>query len=89
MIEIVPTSAFQKAFKRKVRGNKNLEMRFRQRVSIFQGDPFDPSLRTHRLGGELQGLWSFSLDYDVRVVFSFVEPNLVLFVDIGTHEEVY
>jgi len=28
MIEIVPTSGFRKAFKRKVRGNKVLEARF-------------------------------------------------------------
>jgi mRNA-degrading endonuclease YafQ of YafQ-DinJ toxin-antitoxin module len=33
--------------------------------------------------------WSFSIGYDMRVVFSFVTPNRVLFVDIGTHEEVY
>ena len=89
MIEIVPTSTFRKAFKRKVRGNKTLGVRFRKRVAIFQNDPFDPRLRTHRLSGQLQGLWSFSIDYDVRVVFSFAEPNQAVFVDIGTHEEVY
>ena len=89
MIEIVPTSRFRKAFKRKVRGKKNLEARFRQRVAIFQNDPFDPRLRTHRLAGQLEGWWSFSIGYDVRVVFSFGEPNRALFVDIGTHEEVY
>ena len=41
------------------------------------------------MSGQLQGLWSFSIDYDVRVVFSFAEPNQAVFVDIGTHEEVY
>ena len=89
MIEIVPTPAFRKAFRRKVRGNKKLEARFRDRVAIFQTNPFDPRLRTHRLAGQLQGLWSFSVYYDMRVVFSFVDPNSVLFIDIGTHDEVY
>jgi mRNA-degrading endonuclease YafQ of YafQ-DinJ toxin-antitoxin module len=89
MTEIVPTPAFRKAFKRKVRGNRNLETRFRDRVAVFQTNPFDPRLRTHRLAGRLQGLWSFSVDYDVRVIFSFIEPNQALFVDLGTHEEVY
>ncbi len=89
MTEIVPTSGFRKAFKRKVRGNKDLEVRFRDRIAIFQRNPFDPRLKTHRLAGQLQGLWSFSVDYDVRVVFSFAEGNRVLFVDIGTHDEVY
>ena len=89
MIEIVSTSQFRKAFKRKIRGNKKLEQRFRDRIAIFQADPFDPRLRTHQLSGQLQGLWSFSVDYDARVILSFVETNRVLFIDIGTHEEVY
>jgi mRNA-degrading endonuclease YafQ of YafQ-DinJ toxin-antitoxin module len=89
MTEIVLSSRFRKAFKRKIRGNKKLEQRFRDRVAIFQFDPFDPRLRTHQLSGELQGLWSFSVDYDSRVIFSFAESNQALFVDIGTHEEVY
>ncbi len=89
MTEIVPSSAFRKAFKKKIRGNKNLEARFRNRIVIFRENPFDPKLRTHRLSGQLQGLWSFSIDYNTRVIFSFLEPNQVLFVDIGSHEEVY
>lgn len=89
MTEIVLSSRFRKAFKRKIRGNKILEKRFRDRAEIFQTHPFDPGLKTHQLSGELQGLWSFSIDYDVRVVFSFIEGNRALFVDIGTHDEVY
>src|ERR1043165_8897699 len=41
MTEIVLSSRFRKAFKRKVRGNKILEARFRDRMVIFQTDPFD------------------------------------------------
>lgn len=89
MIEIVLTSSFRRAFKRRIRGNKKLEQRLRDRVATFQTDPFDARLRTHQLSGELEGFWSFSVDYDCRVVFSFVEPHRALFVDIGTHEEVY
>ena len=89
MTEIVLSSGFRKAFKRKIRGNKKLETRFRERVAIFQNEPFDPRLKTHRLSGQLQGLWSFSIDYNVRVIFSFVEANRALFIDIGTHDEVY
>ena len=89
MIEIVLSSGFRKSFKRKVRGNKKLESRFRDRAAIFQSDPFDPRLRTHQLSGQLQGLWSFSVDYDARVVFAFVESDRAVFLDIGTHQEVY
>lgn len=33
--------------------------------------------------------WSFSVDYDLRVIVLFIEPNRALFADIGTHDEVY
>jgi len=66
MTEIVLASSFRKAFKRRIRGNTKLEQRFRDRVAIFQNDPFDARLRTHQLSGQLQGLWSFSIDYDCR-----------------------
>lgn len=89
MIEIVLSSSFRRAFQRKIRGNKKLEHRFRDRVASFQSNPFDPRLRTHKLSGELEGLWSFSLEYDVRLLFSFITSERALFVDIGTHDEVY
>jgi len=39
--------------------------------------------------GKLKGMLSFSLDYSKRVVFLYIEPNKVLFFDIGSHNEVY
>jgi len=89
MTEIAFSRSFQKAFKRKVRNEPTLEKRFWERVAIFKENPYDPKLKTHKLSGSMRGWWSFSVEYDVRVVFSFVEPGRVVFVDIGTHEEVY
>ena len=89
MIEISLSTSFQRALKRKVRNNPSLEKRFWERVAIFKDNPYDSRLKTHRLSGAMQDWWSFSIEYDLRVVFSFVEPGRALFVDIGTHEEVY
>jgi mRNA-degrading endonuclease YafQ of YafQ-DinJ toxin-antitoxin module len=52
-------------------GNKNLETQFWERVELFKSNPFDPKLKTHRLSGKLKDLWSFSIEYDLRVVFYF------------------
>jgi addiction module RelE/StbE family toxin len=89
MTEIAFSSSFHRAFKGKIRGNSKLEQRFWERVEIFKADPRDPRLRTHKLSGSLQGWWSFTIEYDVRVIFWFVDPSRVVFVDIGTHDEVY
>ncbi len=89
MTEIGFSSAFRRAFKKKIKGHIELEAKFWQKVDIFIKDPFDRTLRTHKLSGKLQDLWSFSIGYDLRVVFYFAEENKVVFVDIGNHDEVY
>jgi addiction module RelE/StbE family toxin len=89
MIEIAFSSSFKRAFKKRVAGNANAEARFWERVEAFKSNPFDPKLRTHRLSGKLKDLWGFSIEYDLRVVFYFADTQRAVFVDIGTHTEVY
>ena len=89
MIEIAFSSSFKRAFKKKVAENKNLETQFWERVELFKNNPFDPKLKTHRLSGKLKDLWSFSIEYDLRVVFYFAGDQRAVFVDIGSHKEVY
>jgi mRNA-degrading endonuclease YafQ of YafQ-DinJ toxin-antitoxin module len=57
-------------------------------------DPFTPALDTHKLKGVLEGLWACSAAYDCRIVFEFVQSpdrqeEVILLVDIGTHDQVY
>ena len=89
MIEISFSSSFRRAFKKRIKGNLDLEARFWQKVEQFTIDPFDQSLKTHKLSGKLKELWSFSVEYDERVLFYFTEDGNVVFVDIGSHDEVY
>ena len=89
MVEIAFSSSFKKAFKKKIKRNKELEKLFWEKLKILIENPFTPQLKTHKLSGKLRNLWSFSLEYDLRVLFFFAEENKVVLVDIGTHEEVY
>jgi addiction module RelE/StbE family toxin len=89
MIKIALSSSFKRAFKKNVAGNASLEAKLWERVELFKNNPFDPKLRTHKLSGKLKDLWSFSIEYDLRVIFSFAGQDKVIFVDIGSHKEVY
>jgi addiction module RelE/StbE family toxin len=89
MIEIAFSSSFKRAFKKKIASDPNVEARFWERVEAFKNNPFDPKLRTHKLSGKLKDLWSFSIEYDLKVIFHFVDNQQALFIDIGTHKEVY
>jgi len=61
MIEIAFSTTFKKSLKRKIKGQKHLEEKFWEKVDVFISDPFDKSLKTHKLSGNLKDLWSFSI----------------------------
>ncbi|MCP4396562.1 MAG: type II toxin-antitoxin system mRNA interferase toxin, RelE/StbE family [bacterium] len=89
MTEISFSSSFKRAFKKYVKNRSDSETTFWKVVEIFTVDPFDARLKTHKLSGKLKDLWSFRVEYDLRVIFYFSEENKAVFVDIGTHDEVY
>ncbi len=88
-MEISFSSSFRRTFKKRIKGNAQLEVRFWQKVEIFTINPFDASLKTHKLSGKLKDLWSFSLGYDERVLLYFTDDGNAVFTDIGSHDEVY
>ncbi len=88
-MEVAFSSAFKRAFKKLVKAKRPLEETFWTRVGIFTENPYDQRLRTHKLSGQLRELWSFSITYDIRVVFYFAEQDKAVFVDIGDHDTVY
>lgn len=89
MIEVTFYPAFIRAYKKKIKNNLILKNKFAEKLDIFKNNPYDTRLRTHKLTGDLKELYSFSIDYDHRVIFSFYEHNKVIFEDIGSHDEVY
>ena len=89
MTEISFASSFKRAYKRKIGNDPQRKARFLSKLAAFQNDPFDPQLRTHKLSGRLSHLWSFSVEYDLRIIFYFASKDKTVLVDIGTHDEVY
>lgn len=54
----------------------------------FAADPQDPILRMHKLKGDLDGYWAFSVDDDLRVLVRW-EGDEVFLVNLGSHDQVY
>lgn len=77
------TPTFKKNFKRLPKKTKQAAY---QKEKIFKQNPFDSSLKTHKLTGKLKNYWSFSIDYHYQIVFRFLKKNEILLVDVGTHE---
>ncbi|MEK7481140.1 MAG: type II toxin-antitoxin system mRNA interferase toxin, RelE/StbE family [Patescibacteria group bacterium] len=62
-----------------------LKQRLKVLGVLFEHNPFDPRLRTHKLTGKLHGRWSFSLDYRNRALFCFLPGGAVLLLRVGDH----
>jgi len=89
LIKIAWDQGFKKAYQKTVKKNQALKERFWKVMEDFSQDPFTPHLRTHKLTGKLQGLYAFSVAYDCRVIFRFLDRGSVLLIDFGGHDEVY
>ncbi len=74
MRTLVLESSFRRAFKKTVRRHPAWRRRIADTLEQLAADPFLPQLETHRLKGELSGLWACTVEYDCRLVFEFVRP---------------
>ncbi len=94
MRELVLTPKFERAFRRLARKTPGLQARIEQTLQRMSEDLTDPRLKTHHLSGQLAGLHACSAAYDCRIVFSKQKnpktgAEVLLLVNIGSHEEVY
>jgi mRNA-degrading endonuclease YafQ of YafQ-DinJ toxin-antitoxin module len=80
------------ASSRFLRGAKKLRepqvSMLRTALRRFAADPQDLLLRTHKLKGDLDAYWAFSVDDDLRVLFRW-EGDEAFLVPHGSHDEVY
>jgi proteic killer suppression protein len=89
MIELSWDDSFTRILKKWRKKHPELVARFQQKLELFKNEPFHPSLKNHRLTGNLAGAWAISINYEQRLVFKFLSDTKVLLIDLGTHDEVY
>lgn len=89
MTKLFWDSGFKRSYKKKIAKDILLKKKFWDAIDLFSRNPFDTKLKTHKLTGKLSGLWAFTIAYDCRVIFKFESSDLVLLIDLGSHDEVY
>ena len=85
-MEFTTNKKFNKRFKKL---DYKIREEFKRRREIFRTDPKHPLLNVHKLHGEFTGMLSMNIKGDYRAVFDVIGRNTVIFVDIGTHTELY
>ncbi|MEA2027646.1 MAG: type II toxin-antitoxin system mRNA interferase toxin, RelE/StbE family [Campylobacterota bacterium] len=90
MYEIATSDKFIKKSKKFFKKHPDLQTKFKSIIQQLTQDPFEPSLKTHKLKGNLQEFHACSLTYQYRILLSIViVDNIIYLIDIGTHDEVY
>lgn len=62
-----------------------LTAKFAKQKSLFEINPFHPSLHTELLEPRHMRIWSFRIDKRYRVIFIFLEKNAIEIIDINDH----
>ncbi len=94
MRQLVLTPKFRRAYRRLAKRDRVLQERVDGVLRAMEADVFAPTLGTHKLGGVLSGLWACACGYDCRVIFDLETDEatgreVILLLDIGSHDEVY
>lgn len=87
-MHILPTARFRLHLRKLAKRNPQLADLIDEKIQQFSLNPKHPLFRVHKLSGYKEETWSFSVGYDLRILFTW-EDNTIVLVDIGTHDVVY
>lgn len=76
------TDKFRKNYKKL---DSNVRKQLQSKLSLLMENPMHPSLRTKHIKGT-DGLFEFSVNMDVRVIWHYEGNTIILLLDIGHHD---
>jgi addiction module RelE/StbE family toxin len=79
---------FLKAYLKLIKASPKLKETIKLRLNLFMEDKSNFLLKDHALIGEMKDLRSFSVTGDIRIIYVEYQ-DLIVLVDIGTHNQVY
>ena len=85
-MEIRLHRSFDKDYKKLKLSEKK---KFKERRDIFLKDEFDLILNNHLLKGKYQGFRSINITGDLRAVYKRINKDIVIFVAIDSHSNLY
>ncbi|OGG36553.1 hypothetical protein A3J20_06125, partial [Candidatus Gottesmanbacteria bacterium RIFCSPLOWO2_02_FULL_42_29] len=80
---------FRRNFEKRIKNHRSLKERFETRIKQFIRNPRHPLLRDHALIGTKKDLRSFSITGDIRIIYFKEVTGKIVFLDIGTHNQIY
>jgi len=89
-MKLVKDGAYQRKERKFFKKHPNLIDRYAEVLSRLKTDPFEPSLKMHKLHGDLSAFHACSLTHEFGLVcLLLIQDESIVLVDIGSHDEVY
>lgn len=83
------SKSFIKSYKSRIKPYPKLKKKFEERVGIFIRDRSSPVIKDHKLTGKFRSFRAFWITGDYRIIYFEEADNVVLFIDVGTHNQVF
>ena len=88
MYRLSSKKQFLRSASKLIKKSSSIDSQLSSVLGLLKKDPFHPTLKTHKLKGNLRGFYACSLTHDLRIVFELFDHAISL-VDIGSHDEIY
>ncbi len=85
-MKIILHKNFDKQYKKLNRKEKN---KIKEKLILFQNNPFDIKLNNHPLKGKLTDYRSINIKGDLRAIYKQISEKECIFVTIGNHNNLY
>ena len=90
MYKVISDEIYKKKLLKFLKKHPDLKDRYFKTIKILEENPYHPSLRLHRLKGDMKDFFSVSINMKYRIILDIIIiDNLILLLDIGNHDEVY
>ncbi|MDO8575390.1 MAG: type II toxin-antitoxin system RelE/ParE family toxin [bacterium] len=66
-----------------------LKDEIKEKIELFKNSKNHKLLKVHKLKGNLSNTFSFTVNYQIRIVFEYESKNTVNLLYVGGHDELY
>jgi len=88
--KIIFTESYVKRAKKFAKRHPELLSQYKKTLQLLEINPTHPSLRLHKLEGNLSDLFSISINLTYRITIEFIiKDKEIIPINIGKHDEVY
>lgn len=90
MAKLIFTDNYVRLATKFIKKHPEIISQYEKTLKLLELNPKHPSLRLRKLKGKLSELYSISINISYRITITFIiENNIIIPINIGSHDEVY